>query len=109
MELTLSNAGSAGPGFRIDPESAPVQLARNVLTAMTGSDPVYHWEGASIPIIPALATASGAAPLLVGFGHEDDHIHAPDESYSIAQFKRGFLYAANLLVAAARLHRDDLT
>ena len=108
MELTLSNAGSAGPGFRIDPESAPVQLARRVLTSMTGSDPVYHWEGASIPIIPALATASGAAPLLVGFGHEDDHIHAPDESYSIAQFKRGFLYAANLLVAASQIHRDDL-
>jgi acetylornithine deacetylase/succinyl-diaminopimelate desuccinylase-like protein len=101
LEVTISDSGSAGPGFRLDPDSAPVQLARSILAGMAGCEPVTHWEGASIPIIPALAAASGATPLLVGFGHEDDCVHAPNESYSIAQFERGFQYAARLLVAIA--------
>jgi len=101
MELTIHDAGSAGAGFRIDPASAPVQLAHDVLVDLAGCEPVYHWEGASIPIIPALAEAAGAAPLLVGFGHEDDHVHAPNESYSIEQFRRGFEYAVHFLRAAS--------
>ncbi len=108
MALTIHDAGSAGPGFRIDPGSAAVQLAHDVLVELTGSEPAYHWEGASIPIIPALARAAGAAPLLVGFGHDKDHVHAPNESYSIDQFRRGFDYAVHFLRAAAgaRLLQD---
>ncbi len=102
MELEIHDAGSAGPGFRIDPECAAVRLARDVLFELAGCEPAYHWEGASIPIIPALAEAAGAAPLLVGFGHEDDHVHAPNESYSIEQFRRGFEYAMHFLRAAPK-------
>ncbi|MBL7077786.1 MAG: M20/M25/M40 family metallo-hydrolase [Kiritimatiellae bacterium] len=106
MALTIHDAGSAGAGFRIDPESAPVQLAHDVLAELANCEPVYHWEGASIPIIPALAEAAGAAPLLVGFGHEDDHVHAPNESYSVEQFRRGFEYAVHFLRTAPQA---DLT
>jgi len=102
MSLTISEAGSAGRAFRIDPNGPPVKLAQGVLRELFHCEPICHWEGASIPIIPALAAASGAAPLLVGFGHEDDCIHAPDESFSIDQFRNVYLYAANLLVAAAQ-------
>jgi acetylornithine deacetylase/succinyl-diaminopimelate desuccinylase-like protein len=55
------------------------------------------WEGASVPIIPALAAAAGAAPLLVGFGLEEDLIHSPNESFSLRQFQEGYLYAASFL------------
>ena len=44
-----------------------------------------------------LAATAGADPLLVGFGHERDRIHAPNESFSLDQFRRGFLYATHLL------------
>ena len=84
------------------------ELKPDVLAELGGCEPVYHWEGASIPIIPALAEAAGAAPLLVGFGHEDDHVHAPNESYSVEQFRRGFEYAIHFLRTApqANLARD---
>lgn len=104
MDLVLHDAGAAGPGFRIDPDATPVRLARNVLQDLAGSEPICHWEGASIPIIPALANAARATPLMVGFGHEDDHIHAPNESYSIVQFRKGFDYTVRFLQAAAQTH-----
>jgi acetylornithine deacetylase/succinyl-diaminopimelate desuccinylase-like protein len=55
------------------------------------------WEGASIPIVARLAEVAGAEPLLVGFGLEEDNIHAPNESFSLEQFYRGFSYVVGFL------------
>jgi acetylornithine deacetylase/succinyl-diaminopimelate desuccinylase-like protein len=52
-----------------------------------------------VPIIPALAEASGAEPLLVGFGMEEDKIHSPDESFSLRQFEEGYRYVTAFLKA----------
>jgi acetylornithine deacetylase/succinyl-diaminopimelate desuccinylase-like protein len=57
----------------------------------------FLWEGASIPILSHLPAIAGAPALLVGFGGEADNIHAPNESYSIEQFKAGFLYTGMFL------------
>jgi hypothetical protein len=48
-----------------------------------------------------LAEVSGGSPLLVGFGTEKDNVHAIDESYSMDQFKSGFLFAGLMLQALA--------
>jgi acetylornithine deacetylase/succinyl-diaminopimelate desuccinylase-like protein len=58
-------------------------------------EPVYIWEGASIPIVAEFAKVSGAQPLLVGFGEEGDKIHAPDESFSLRQLEEGFRYVTS--------------
>jgi acetylornithine deacetylase/succinyl-diaminopimelate desuccinylase-like protein len=58
---------------------------------------LLRWFGASIPIIAELAKVSGAEPLLVGFGLEEDNIHAPNESFSLEQFRKGFLFSARIL------------
>jgi acetylornithine deacetylase/succinyl-diaminopimelate desuccinylase-like protein len=97
MRITISDKVVGGAGFRLDPDVDVVQKARKALDQLSDAPVAFLWEGASIPIVTALAAASGAVPLLVGFGHEDDHIHAPNESFSIEQFKSGFLYAALLL------------
>ncbi len=95
MHVTDRSAG--GPGLRIDPESEVVRRASAVLDAIGDDKTAFLWEGASIPIVAALAAASGAPPLLVGFGREEDRIHAPNESFAIAQFREGFLYATLFL------------
>jgi len=94
VRLEILNRGAAGPGFRLDPSSPLVAQARNVLDGLSEQSPVLHWEGASIPVVAALRTTSGAEPLLVGFGSEADNIHAPNESFSREQFRLGFLYTA---------------
>ncbi len=97
MRLTISDQGVGGPGFRLSPQSPLAAKARTSLEMLNQGSVVFHWEGASIPIISGLAAVSGAEPLLVGFGHEDDHIHAPNESFSIDQFRNGYLYTALFL------------
>jgi acetylornithine deacetylase/succinyl-diaminopimelate desuccinylase-like protein len=98
MRLTLSDSGIGGPGFRLDPDAAAVRTAHQALRKVCPDQPVaFLWEGASIPIVARLAEVSGATPLLVGFGLEADRIHATDESFSLLQFKSGFLYTAILL------------
>jgi acetylornithine deacetylase/succinyl-diaminopimelate desuccinylase-like protein len=97
MRLRITDYGVGGPGFRLDPESEIARKAHGALEELDQGDVVFLWSGASIPIVTALAEASGATPLLVGFGHEDDHIHAPNESFSLEQFRSGFIYSALLL------------
>ena len=97
MQLTISEQWAAGAGFRLDPESHYVSKASKVLNRMSGKAPVLRWEGASIPIIADLSRVSGAEPLLIGFGLEEDRIHAPNESFSLDQFRLGYEYVALML------------
>jgi acetylornithine deacetylase/succinyl-diaminopimelate desuccinylase-like protein len=62
---------------------------------------LFHWEGASIPIIATLRHISGAAPLLVGFGREEDKIHCPNESFGVDQFVQCMTWASLMLSALA--------
>ncbi len=98
FRLAVDERGAVGPGFRLDPESSLVAAARRAL-APAGGPVQLRWEGASIPIVSALAQAAGAAPLLVGFGLETDRIHAPNESFALARFRQGFFYICRLMQA----------
>lgn len=97
LKLEIEEDGIAGPALTVDVHSPAVGRAGQVLRDLFGVAPVHVWEGASVPVIPRLAAASGAEPLLVGFGLEKDRIHAADESYSLDQFERGFLYVASFV------------
>ena len=62
-----------------------------------GVEPAYEWEGASIPVLTTLASATGAEPVLVGFGMREDNIHSPNESFSLKQFEEGYRYVCAFL------------
>jgi acetylornithine deacetylase/succinyl-diaminopimelate desuccinylase-like protein len=97
LKLDITEKGASGAGFRLDPESSSIDTAREVLRDICEEEAALTWEGASIPIIADLARVSGAEPLLIGFGLEEDCIHAPNESFSIEQFKRGYMYVYAML------------
>jgi len=106
LKLEITEKGVGGPGFRLDHRSLQVAAARDVLREVSGREPVFLWEGASIPIVAALGPMAGAGPLLVGFGREEDHIHAPNESFSLDQFRQGFLYAARILTVCGAIGKN---
>jgi len=85
MKLVFSEACRGAPGFRLPLNSPIFRLASQVLGEMDSRGALFRWEGASIPIVATLQRVSGAAPLLVGFGREEDKIHCPNESFGIDQ------------------------
>ena len=82
------------------PLSSPLfRMAADVLSEMDPRGPVFMWDGASIPVVSSLKEASGAAPLLVGWGQAEDRIHSPNESYSLGQFLKAGAWAEKILAA----------
>lgn len=92
--LDLSVGGAA---LQLPVNSDVVRIAERAIEKGFGVKPVYIWNGASIPVIPALAQATGSSPLLVGFGLDQDAIHSPNESFSLQQFEEGFRYVTHFL------------
>ena len=97
LNLAVTEKSIGGPGFRLNLDSTLLKKANGVLQQMSGKEPAFMWEGASIPIVSSLAKTAGAEPLLVGFGLDEDKIHAPNESYSIDQLRMGYIYSVSML------------
>ena len=97
LHLEVPEKGIGGSGFRLSIDSHLVAKAQKVLDQLTNQKTSFMWGGASIPIVSRLSHASGAEPLLSGFGMEEDKIHAPNESFSINQFRLGYLYVGLML------------
>ena len=99
MKVELSELTGNAPAFRLPLASPLFRLAEDVLREMDERGAVFQWDGASIPVVSALREASGAAPLLVGWGQAEDRIHSPNESFSVAQFLKAKDWARRILSA----------
>ncbi|MBR0197717.1 MAG: M20/M25/M40 family metallo-hydrolase [Kiritimatiellae bacterium] len=99
MRLEIEDWNPGAGGFRLPLASPLFRLASEVLKEMDPRGPVFHWDGASIPVVSILKEASGAAPLIVGWGQPEDRIHSPNESYSFAQFALARDWARRILEA----------
>ncbi|MDD2597871.1 MAG: M20/M25/M40 family metallo-hydrolase [Kiritimatiellae bacterium] len=101
FQISFSEIVTGAPGFRL-PISSPIfKLAEDVLLEMDDRPPVFRWEGASIPVVATLQKVTGAAPLLVGFGREEDKIHCPNESFGLDQFAQVMEWSTLILEALA--------
>jgi acetylornithine deacetylase/succinyl-diaminopimelate desuccinylase-like protein len=97
LRIEISESSVGGPPLRVHPNCPHITRAAAVLKELYEKDPSYMYEGASIPIIPELARAARCEPLLVGFSLPEDRIHAPNESFQITRFRKGFLFSGLLL------------
>ena len=95
--VEIHDESVGGPAIQLSTKSSAIQTASKALRRAFDREPVYIWEGASIPIVTKLAVTAGAQPLLVGFGQEEDMIHAPNESSSLKQFEEGYRYVTSFL------------
>lgn len=81
--------GEGGEAARSNPSSKAVQAFAKAYQEVFQKPCQFILEGASIPIIPKLAQASGAEPVLIGLGLPTDCIHAPNEHFGIDRLEKG--------------------
>ena len=99
VTVEVVNENATGGALQLSSNSPVIQKAADALRTQFQREPIYLWEGASIPLVGALRDASGGEAVLVGFGLEEDLIHAPNESFSLEQFEQGFHFVANFIAS----------
>ena len=97
MVMDIPEQAEGAGGFRLPLASPVFRLAEEVLKGMDERGAVFQWDGASIPVVSVLKEASGAAPLIVGWGQAEDRIHSPNESYGFNQFCKAREWARRIL------------
>ncbi len=91
------------PGVRVATDSPYLQAATAGLADVYDEKPVLIGCGGSVPAIAMMQSVLGFDSLLVGFGLEDDRVHAPNEKFEIACFRNGMRAHAAILARLARI------
>ena len=89
--------GHGAPAVLVPVESQGVKAAVSAIEKAFGRKPVFTREGGSIPIVASFKKELGADTLLLGWGQDDDHVHSPNEKFSLEDFYRGTRAIAALL------------
>jgi acetylornithine deacetylase/succinyl-diaminopimelate desuccinylase-like protein len=82
-----------------------MQAAARAYERGWGASPVFTRGGGSIPIVADFSNLMKIPVVMMGYGLDDDGLHAPNESYSIAMFARGIETAIVYLEELAELPR----
>ena len=88
-------------------ESVAYQSAALAIEETWGRVPIATRGGGSIPIVPLLEDVLGHAPVLMGFGLEEDSLHAPNESFKVSHFLRGIETIVSFYRTFAHKHQDE--
>ena len=91
-----------GRGVAVDLDNEYIQAAVAALTATYGRRPVFMREGGSIPVAALFDSILQAPVVLMGFGLPDDGAHAPNEKFSLGQYRLGMRTVAEFLGRLAR-------
>ena len=94
--MTLTNL-HAGNGVSVDIDNPHFLAAVEALEAIYGKKPVFMREGGSIPIAALFDSVLRAPVIFMGFGLPDDNLHAPNEKFSLEQYRKGMETVADFL------------
>ncbi|HEY0752743.1 MAG TPA: dipeptidase [Ktedonobacteraceae bacterium] len=86
-----------GEAVLVDPDSVPMRAAIAALRETYAQEPILIREGGSIPIAALFYELLHTPIVLMGFALPDDSMHAPNEKYSLTQFRKGLRTVANFL------------
>lgn len=97
IRVTVHVHPGQGKAIRISPEAKVVKAFATALEEAFSAPCEFIFEGASIPIVPALAEASGGTTVLLGLGLTTDQIHAPNEHFGIDRLEKGMVVMARAI------------
>ena len=83
--------------FNIDPSHPFLQKAADAYGAVYGTRALFTKDGGSIPIMEAFARVLQAPVVLMGFGLDDENLHAPNEHFNLENFDNGLLTIVEFL------------
>ena len=70
-------------------DSVAMKAATNAITKVYKKKVYFTREGGSIPVVADFQQILKTGVVLMGFGLEDDNLHAPNEKFDLRQFKKG--------------------
>ncbi|WP_333814366.1 dipeptidase [Tabrizicola sp.] len=82
------NPGRADP-FQMPAGHNAAAVAREVLAEVYGREPYRTRLGGSIPVLTTLLDVLGVHAVMFGFSHDDENLHAPDEFFRLAVYRKG--------------------
>ena len=88
MKMTLKMHHSS-PASLLSVESEAYAAAEKAVGKIWKKTPLPIRSGGSVPIVPLFEDILGHAPVMMGFGLEEDSLHAPNESFDLTHFSLG--------------------
>ncbi len=86
-----------------DLNSPYMAAAQRAIAAAFGTEPAMIREGGSIPVVGSFKELLGVDTLLLGWGQNNDNLHSPNESFTVADFHRGTRASARLWAELAEM------
>lgn len=83
--------------FNIDPSNPFLQTAADAYGKVYGNRALFTKDGGSIPIMESFSRVLEAPVVLMGFGLDDENLHAPDEHFNLENFDKGLLTVVEFL------------
>ncbi len=96
VTVEVSYLHGGGPVI-VEAQGPIVEAAMEAMEEIWGARPLRMREGGSIPIVSTFSQVLGVPILLLGFGLNDDALHAPNEKFNISHFYNGIRSVARLL------------
>jgi acetylornithine deacetylase/succinyl-diaminopimelate desuccinylase-like protein len=98
--VTFKEHGGS-PAVAVPADSTFVRQAMAALTDEWGKEAAIVGSGGSIPVAGDFQRQLGLDALLIGFAHDEDRIHSPNEKYNLSSFHRGIRSWVRILAAFA--------
>jgi len=106
--VTLSVRELHGGAAWVAPtDHSAMRAAGRAMHRAFGRAPVFVREGGSIPIVASFERTLRVPAVLMGFGLNDDNLHAPNEKLDLDQFYRGIEASAYLMEELAQPDRSN--